>query len=308
MSATPVPGKKRSQSWYAGVSFHKGAWVARWEQAYLGRFPQEQLAAAAVAAASGKSKHDLLLPTRLTAAFSAVVPAYVEVGAVPGDLAATYELASAHLDMYQALPALEVWSIQGKYRPWKIALYEAWVAEGRPQHCPGPGGPSIGVWKSRLSRRLQLPASGSAAVAAAVAAEAGSGQLLWSILRRAAAAMHRVDISVWADNCGRNVSFHSGWLAVLLALGVVRKHPDSQASGPGVLALGKQQQAYRLAPARLTSKRRRCFEVLQAAARALQAVHARPCRRAKEWRHKLRRSLEVLRRFQPLHLTSGPRP
>jgi hypothetical protein len=68
---------------------------------------------------------------------------------------------------------------------------------------------------------------------------------LQNVVRRMAAPGMRKTLDLWADNIGKNVSHHSGWLATCLKLHVIEKVADN-ARGSGVLVLGKDQGRYKL--------------------------------------------------------------
>lgn len=112
---------------------------------------------------------------------------------VPGDLLSAIAMQKKHAAEFQREPALELLAIQGKYGPWKDSLLSAWRAAR-----------SINV--SRPQRILD-------------------------VLTSACHSISKQDYHVWVDNCGRHVTHHSGFLAMLLRLGVLAK-PGSTASGP----------------------------------------------------------------------------
>jgi len=70
---------------------------------------------------------------------------------------------------------------------------------------------------------------------------------LQNVVRRMAAPGMRKTLDLWADNIGKNVSHHSGWLANCLKLHVIEKVADN-ARGSGVLVLGKDRGRYKLLP------------------------------------------------------------
>ena len=301
--------RERPHSFYAGVTFNKRKWMARSQgsQEYLGRFETEAEAAAAAAEAVGQTVEALLIPNRLVAAFRAVSSAYVNASALPGDLEAAIAVAQAHRCMFKALPALEVWSLQGKYLPFKEALHRAWINQGRPAHevadvylpesqCPGVPEQSAAASKDGSARQGQILKS--------VAAEAGSGRVLWAILREAAAEMAGQDMSTWLRNCGAKVSHHSGFIALLIFLKVIRKDADAKRTpASSQLVLGLGHQTYKLAgqtpenPLQL-----KALERAQAAARSLQAAFAHPCRTCQCWLRVQRAGLAVLHDFRAVHL------
>ena len=126
----------------------------------------------------------------------------------------------SHRDMFEQDPLMEILSIQGKTGPWKRALYEAWLA-------------------NPTSRRLDVltcqPLLGDME-----AQELAEQQI--SILRTAAQALSGKTFPAWSDSTGRNNQFHSGWLALLQSLAVVKLDPL------GLLALGEGLKPHSFCP------------------------------------------------------------
>ena len=90
--------------------------------------------------------------------------------------------------LYEAVPATEGISIQLKYRPWKDALMQAWVIEGRPKATP-----VVSTEASPASTTVQHNAI-----------------LLRSLLVRAIHSISEKPVSeAWSVNCSRSVGRHS---------------------------------------------------------------------------------------------------
>ena len=120
-------------------------------------------------------------------------------GSLPGDLSAAVRAEADHRSMFAVEPVLHLASIQGKYGPWKDALFRAWQET--------PGAPSQGPLE-----HLEPPgADGLDSRASA----------LFRVLSRAACLLHQVDYKVWDQHCGRHVAHHSGFLALLADLKVL---------------------------------------------------------------------------------------
>ena len=100
--------------------------------------------------------------------------------------------------LYEAVPATEGISIQLKYRPWKHALMQAWVIEGRPKATP-----VVSTEASPASTTVQHNAI-----------------LLRSLLVRALHSISEKPVSqAWPVNCSRIVGRHSCPGMVLFHLG-----------------------------------------------------------------------------------------
>ena len=117
----------------------------------------------------------------------------------------------SHRDMFEQDPLMEILSIQGKTGPWKQVLYAAWLA-------------------NPTSRRLDV-VTGQPLLGDMEAQELAKQQI--SILRAAVQALNGKTFPAWSSSTGRNNQFHSGWLALLQSLAVVRPDPL------GVLVLGE---------------------------------------------------------------------
>ena len=101
--------------------------------------------------------------------------------------------------MYAAFPATEGISIQLKYRPWKDALLQAWVMEGRPKATP------MSTKASPASTTVQQDAI-----------------VLRSLLVRALHSISEELVSqAWSVNCSRSVGRHSSPGMVLRHLGLL---------------------------------------------------------------------------------------
>ena len=120
------------QSLYKGVCFWPGVrrreltWGARSRGRYIGLYSSEAAAAQAVAEHEGCTVSALLRPVAMIKLFAKWHKAWILEAALPCDLEAAVARASLHQDMFAAMPGLELWSIHGKYCPWKDALFNAW--------------------------------------------------------------------------------------------------------------------------------------------------------------------------------------
>ena len=102
--------------------------------------------------------------------------------------------------MYAAFPATQGVSIQLKYRPWKDALLDAWITEGRP--------------KATLVLSAELSAGNKALQQDAC--------VLRSLLVRALHSINEKPVSeAWSCNCSRAVGRHSSPGMVLKHLGLL---------------------------------------------------------------------------------------
>ncbi len=127
----------------------------------------------------------------------------IVAGALPGDITAAVLAEADHQEMFAAEPALRLASIQGKYGPWKSALFEAWL--------------ELRKHLEHQEHQEHQEDLSSRAMA------------LFRVLCAAATLLHQVDYKVWDLHCGRHVAFHSGFLALLLDLRVICK-PGSEAT------------------------------------------------------------------------------
>lgn len=129
-----MPRGGQKSSLYVGVGWspRHSKWYARDGCTGLGLFDDESAAAEAMAAHRGVPAMKLVSPAAQIQLFSIWHQAWTSDNLLPCDLEATIERAHLHQPMYSALPALEVWSLQGKFGPWKDALWEAWEAADRP--------------------------------------------------------------------------------------------------------------------------------------------------------------------------------
>ena len=64
---------------------------------------------------------------------------------------------------------------------------------------------------------------------------------LYRVLVDTAHALDSVSMSAWTLNCGRQVSHHSGWLPLLIRLGILRRASRSTRSRPPRLQVSRQQ-------------------------------------------------------------------
>ena len=212
LTLTPRAEKKNSKYKYVywkRVSATRECWQGLVKGTYLGVFRTELLAAKAVARHLGvpvvelqKSPasyflRDVVLRFRATRIYWA--PGVF----IPPDLEAAVQHQTVSKAMYNAEAAYEILSVQGKYGPWKHALFKAWTANGRPS-----------------SRGLPPQARADNVVA---------------VLRSACEFMHGHNLTAWVQHCGRGVAHHSGFVPMLLRMQVIRR----AASGPLHLGLSK---------------------------------------------------------------------
>ena len=133
----------------------------------------------------------------------------------PEDLVSAYHHAEKSALMFRNNPALEVLSLQGKYGCWKDALHITWHTSY------GDGSRVLGV------RDIYLVLEGA--------------------LRR----LHQVNTHIWSINCGRGVSHHSGFIPMLLRIGVLSR---TRGVSRNALILGSLQSTYYLVPCAMESR------------------------------------------------------
>lgn len=202
----------------------------------------------------------------------------------PGDITAAIEAAKSHKDMFASEPGLHLASIQGKYQPWKEKLHQAWMEEvaGQPQQW-GPG-----VLGSKLT-------------------ECQRGRRLYAVLVRAARSLDSVDYQVWVTHCGRNVSHHSGFLAMLQALDLLTMEPEGSPGvlGSDILRLSQKQvgsrSLYRVQP--YTVKVGRTLQGYLKAADQLAAALEEPPRTCAAWLQKYEALCVELRKLKARNLS-----
>lgn len=110
---------------------------------------------------------------------------------LPGDVTAMMKYKNLLADAFERCPGLFVALLRGKEGPWYAAVLVAW---GR--YCK----------RSAVPKSSDVPAEGLA-----------------FILQSAAREMTFACRDRWTENVGRNVSHHSGWIALLLQKGLLRK-------------------------------------------------------------------------------------
>jgi hypothetical protein len=118
---------------------------------------------------------------------------------VPGDVASAITNETQMADMYLQEPALRCINLQGKYAPWSTATYTSWASHERK-----PAGKNRMHSKTVDTRALAI----------------------WEILTLAVQTINLEPMAVWNRNCGRKVSHHSGYLALLLRLKIVQPMPE----------------------------------------------------------------------------------
>ena len=134
----------------------------------------------------------------------------------PEDLVAAIQAAKKSKQMYQDSPFWLATCLRGKDGPFKEFLRQEWASQGSSV-------PSSGVDPKLAHTCLQ------------------------KVLRRMAAVGVRKTLDAWATNIGKNVSYHSGWLATCQNFKVIKK-VGKTATGSDVLVLGKNRGRYKLLP------------------------------------------------------------
>lgn len=128
---------------------------------------------------------------------------------IQGDLSAAEAAEHLHADMFCADRGLWMASLQGKYRPWKDALWTAWHQWG----------PKEGVAKE--TRAISF----------------------WRVLQQATLEMSTKGYQDWSDHCGKNVAHHSGFLKLLIDLGLVQLPPPVQEEAIGPVPKRRKVQS-----------------------------------------------------------------
>ena len=114
----------------------------------------------------------------------------------PADLEAGIQHWKTSNAMFKADPSYEILSVQGTYGPWKSALLASWSQEGRPH---------------RNGKTLEERAAD-----------------IIRIVHAACVKVSGTDLALWVRHCGRGVTYHSGFVPVLLRMRLIR----SAAKGP----------------------------------------------------------------------------
>jgi len=188
-------------------------------------FGTRQEAITATCQAAGETRQSLVLAQSLARdrqrhLFSALWKVFSrsskgkKVVCLPADLSAAILAAKESKQMYKDSPALLAICLRGKVEPFKKFLRQEW------ESCKSY------VQSSGVDPELTY-------------------MCLQNVVRRMAAPGMRKTLDLWADNIGKNVSHHSGWLANCLKLHVIEKVADN-ARGSGVLVLGKDRGRYKL--------------------------------------------------------------
>lgn len=200
-------GKLGSCSAFRGVSFHKAREVFVVNDASTGRtYSTDREAAAARLHVLGDSD---MAPKRsirpqLLAARMGIMRSICFPQRGPQLLMSDLEAATHHMKqsacMYAAFPATQGISIQLKYRPWKDALLQAWIIEGRPKATL-----VVSTEVSLASKDVQHDAI-----------------VLRSLLVHAVHCINEKPVSqAWSCNCSRSVGRHSCPGMVLKHLGLL---------------------------------------------------------------------------------------
>ena len=166
------------------------------------------------------------------------VLAKLRAGKLPADLLSAIRHQMSSQPMFAAEPGLELISLQGKYDPFRQALYEAWTK------VTGGG--------SAVRRSAAQQFSNSAVQESDVAVQDydGRAEVMLDVLEETVARVHLVPMQEWHDNCGRGVSHVLGYLPLLARLNLIQV--QHQKTAPPLD--GGQEVA---AAARLSPKRKR---------------------------------------------------
>lgn len=175
-----------------------------------------------------------------------------------GEVATEHSRKSA--GMFAAAPVLELASIQGKYGVWKDALLASWMRSRRGK--PRKEGPFSAV-------------------------------AVWQVLRSAVVAMHEVRTTNESLHVGRGVSYHSGFLPMLLRMGAISKR---KCPGASAVNLGSRRRVYFVAP-RFPGPGSRVLKHLPAMIRTTARVFTPrpPPRTLPQWRTQCTEMLEAVK-------------
>ena len=155
---------------------------------------------------------------------AAVLHVYGNGSQVPGDVEFARTHALSMERMISQEPAIEIFDVQGKYGPFRKALAEtfkrslSWYKVHRSkvlvkkltrEYRPVPVSRVLNL-QEKYTRKVVFRA-----------------HHLLAVLRRTVHAVQGKDFTCWVRNCGRNVSFHSGFIPMLLRFKLLRKVPWS---------------------------------------------------------------------------------
>lgn len=189
-------------------------WVAQFQGKQHGPFLTQLDAAATAAELAGCDVDDLFRRKKFRMSevverFQLFMQMYTSGTALPGDVEATITQSTVSRAMFEAEPATEWLSVWCKYGPYKDLLNTIFM-KGSGSRVKGHGCGSK-VCKTHLK------------------AKSSRQERLWELLKGTALAAHKskLDLSEWVQNCGRNVSHHSGFVATLMRFNMLAKAPPN---------------------------------------------------------------------------------
>lgn len=204
---------------------------------------------------------------------------------VPGDLSSVVSAYRQHADMFQEEPGLMLASVQGKYWPWRVELHKAWMAQKAAEL----------EWWSPGDKPINI-----------------RGMRVLSVVVEAAKSMEGIDYSSWAQHCGKKVSFHSGFLALLLRMGVVVLNrpeelttTESRRWKPVHLSASSDAMHYLVPQVAKNSTAVGAFSRYCLAGDALQEVLDSPPRTCAEWAAKVDALLARLQEIKSLSMAGS---
>ena len=199
---------------FRGLTFNENVagqqWGVKYKGNYLGRVPLAALNSAFKKLKDAQDnekeikKQEESTPARKGWALRLPKLLYFAVNEVvgdgmQGDLSAAEAAEELHADMFSMERGLWLASLQGKYGPWKDALWTVWQQ-----------------WGPKKEAAMETRASN-----------------FWNVLQRATLEMSTRGYQDWSDHCGKNVAHHSGFLKLLIDLGLVQLPPPvKEAMGP----------------------------------------------------------------------------
>ena len=166
-------------------------------------------------------------------------------GKLPADLLSAIQHQKTSHAMYTSEPGLEMISLQGKYDPFRTALFGAWQS-------------SCSAVKKKGAASLEQRA-----------------EVMLNILEKTLDQLSEVPMQEWHDNCGRNVSHVLGWLPLLARLDVLqvqtRKRPYEAVDCPedDVVRRCQKRPARHISSTSSAVKKSSCSAVQLAGARPL---------------------------------------
>lgn len=160
--------------------------------------------------AKRKQNNDKKLPQEnqvplpsLAAHAKAMFAVYQSIGwLVPGDVVAACQAIDAHKDMFNSEPGLQLCSFLGKYQPWMDNLFATW------QSLPKPPP------QSKTARRASTKRQDQDLLARAT--------FIAEVLRGTLQKCSGDSMQIWSDNCGKRVSRHIGYLALMQSWGLLQ--------------------------------------------------------------------------------------